>query len=289
MTATDTFKEDVRKDPAELEREADGARRAVEHTLDELETRLSPTAVMNKVVDAVKNNGGEFGTNLVEQIRNNPVPAVLAGVGIAWLIAASNRPPSANPRPEPRSSTGDGMARGWSAARDSMRGAADSMRDAAASTSATLSDVGERARDAAGRLAGATRESWSSLAETSRDGQRTVAEGFSYLRDEQPLILGALAVAAGALLGGLLPRTEAENRWLGAASDDARQQLKETARRTVDAVQGAASDVAKSAAGGEDEDLDRSVGVQDEAIDADWKGERGDGAPAGGAQPRVSH
>ena len=33
--------------------------------------------------------------------------------------------------------------------------------------------------------------------------------------DEQPLILGALGLAAGALIGALLPSTESENRSVG--------------------------------------------------------------------------
>lgn len=61
-------------------------------------------------------------------------------------------------------------------------------------------------------------------------------QGLDTLIQQQPLLLGAAGLALGALLGGLLPRTETEDRLMG----DARDQLVERGRA---AVQGGAAEV----------------------------------------------
>ena len=85
-TNMEDLRRDVRKNPADLEREADRARDAVEDTLHELEQQFSPSELVHRVIDTVTRNGGDFGEKLVAQVRSNPVPTLLTAVGIAWLI-----------------------------------------------------------------------------------------------------------------------------------------------------------------------------------------------------------
>ncbi|MFC7553216.1 hypothetical protein ACFQU7_14695 [Pseudoroseomonas wenyumeiae] len=47
---------------------------------------------------------------------------------------------------------------------------------------------------------------------------------------EQPLLLGALGLALGAVVGALLPRTRTEDRLMGEASDAVTQQLSSAAQ-----------------------------------------------------------
>src|SRR5690348_3331178 len=113
MSSTmDNLRNDVRKQPDELAREADSARHAVEGTLSELEQRLSPGQMLDRVMDAVKSHGGEFGDNLLTQVRNNPLPTIFAGIGVAWLMAASKSPP----RSADRSDDGDSMGSAFDSA-----------------------------------------------------------------------------------------------------------------------------------------------------------------------------
>jgi hypothetical protein len=44
-------------------------------------------------------------------------------------------------------------------------------------------------------------------------------QGYNHLLRENPLALGAIGIAVGALLGTALPTTEPENRMMGEASD----------------------------------------------------------------------
>jgi hypothetical protein len=58
---------------------------------------------------------------------------------------------------------------------------------------------------------------------------------------EQPLLLGALGIAAGALIGALLPTTEAEDRWLGDARSKAVKNAAQASRTRYEAAREAAA------------------------------------------------
>jgi hypothetical protein len=261
----DDLKRDMHRDPAELEREADMARDALEDTLFELEQRFSPSELYDRFTTAVKENGGEFGTNLLTQVRNNPVPTIMAGIGLAWLMASSKQPPASRP--------GDGHARGLtdklSSAMDSVRGAAHSAREtmsgAAGRVRETVYGAADDAREhahsaadlarnaaattteAANRAAYAARRTGDSLRRASSTGAQSIAECYSYLSREQPLVLGAIAIVAGAALGALLPGTRAEDEWIGETSDAAKSRLKAEAKQRFDDLQEAGAEIADAA------------------------------------------
>ena len=75
--------------------------------------------------------------------------------------------------------------------------------------------------------------------------RRAVQESIEDALEEQPLVLGALALAVGAAVGGALPRTRAEDEWLGAESDRLKRAAREAAERQAEkamAVAGAVVD-----------------------------------------------
>ena len=76
----------------ELEREVDRERERVSATIDELQSRASVGSLVDQVVKAVGENGGEVSRNLGRSLRDNPLAALLTGVGLAWLMAGSGRP-----------------------------------------------------------------------------------------------------------------------------------------------------------------------------------------------------
>lgn len=233
----ENMKHDIRKDPRELEHEADQARAQVEHTLQALERRLSPSELLEQVMEVVKRNGGDFGHNLATQVRNNPLPTLLAGAGLTWLMAASSRAPT------PKASVYDtGPSLG-----DRASSAAQSARSAASGTKSAAKGAAGAASQAASSVAGAARSTADSVAGASRAGARGVRDGYAYLSQEQPLVLGAMAVAAGAAIGALLPATEAEDHWMGEASEDATDRLKAEGRRRADQAKAAAAGTAEAA------------------------------------------
>ena len=76
----------------ELEREVDRERERVSATIDELQARASVGSLVDQLVKAVGENGGEVSRNLGRSLRDNPLAALLTGVGLAWLMAGSGRP-----------------------------------------------------------------------------------------------------------------------------------------------------------------------------------------------------
>ena len=233
----DDLKRDIRKGPAELEREADMARDALENTLFELEQRFSPSELYDRFSSAVKENGGEFGTNLLTQVRSNPVPTIMTGIGLAWLMASSKQPPAARPRDE----HARGLTDKLSSAMDSVRGAAQSAREtvfgAAEGARETVYGAAENARETVYGAADAARRTSDSLRRASSTGARSIAECYSYLAREQPLMLGAIAIVAGAAIGALLPGTRTEDEWIGETSDAAKSRLKSEAKQRLDDLQ----------------------------------------------------
>jgi Protein of unknown function (DUF3618) len=79
------------RSPAELEREVRESRADVERTLDAIQERLSPGQLVDQVAHYMRDNGGEFARNLGDTVRQNPVPVVLVGVGLAWMMLGSRR------------------------------------------------------------------------------------------------------------------------------------------------------------------------------------------------------
>lgn len=54
--------------------------------------------------------------------------------------------------------------------------------------------------------------------------------GFDNMLEDNPVALGALGIAAGAMLGAILPSTEAEDRWMGDMRDRVADDFKAGAR-----------------------------------------------------------
>src|SRR6266699_3138272 len=76
----------------QFEREAEETRWQLAGTLEELRDRMTPGRVVDQVVDYTRDGpAAEFLRNLGREVRENPMPLVLIGIGIAWLMVASNR------------------------------------------------------------------------------------------------------------------------------------------------------------------------------------------------------
>jgi ElaB/YqjD/DUF883 family membrane-anchored ribosome-binding protein len=102
----------------------------------------------------------------------------------------------------------------------------------------------------ASRFASATETARQSLSDTAEGATERLADGASAVRNQgewlieqaaslhrsNPLVMGALAIAGGALLGGLIPNTRAENNAMGRSADWAKSKAGELASEAVDAV-----------------------------------------------------
>src|SRR5688572_12925011 len=80
------------KSAEEVQQEVRQSRAELEDTLDEIQRRLSPGQMFDQAVDYLRGSGGnEFLRNLGSTVRDNPVPVVLMGTGLAWLMLSGQR------------------------------------------------------------------------------------------------------------------------------------------------------------------------------------------------------
>ena len=80
----------------EIQKDIRGTRDDLDQTLDSLNDRLSPRSLINGLVDWFERRDTSSSEALSRRpkqiarfVRDNPVPSLLAGVGVAWLIAES--------------------------------------------------------------------------------------------------------------------------------------------------------------------------------------------------------
>ena len=76
----------------QLARGAQQTRARLSETLDELHARMTPGHVVDQLtVYAREGPAADFFRNLAREIRENPLPLTLIGIGVAWLLIASSR------------------------------------------------------------------------------------------------------------------------------------------------------------------------------------------------------
>lgn len=225
--STDNGASSADRSAADLEREGAQIRADLDRTLDEIEHKLSPGELLDRSVDFLRNNGSEFVREAGETVRNNPIPVLLTAAGLIWLttsIATRHRPRA--------SSYGDEFSNYRGGSEDlskyghndgGIRGEVDEARSRMSHAAHRMTDrVTDKAQDIAGRARG-------------------VSSGLMNLVQEQPVALGALALAAGALLGAALPTTKYENRTVGPTRDRTVARAKEMGQREYENLKQAMS------------------------------------------------
>ncbi|HUG21528.1 DUF3618 domain-containing protein [Piscinibacter sp.] len=179
--------------PEEIEAQIERTRSDLDQTLSAIESRLTPGQLMDQGLDYLRHSGArQYVSNLGESAKNDPLPLALVGVGLAWLMASNGRA---------RSHADTGHSAG----------------EAAASVKQRMQDTGHRISE----KAHAARERASRVGESARHQVERVRGGYEYLVHEQPLALGAIGLALGAVLAASAPRTGVERRLM---SGDGRQQ-----------------------------------------------------------------
>ena len=209
---------EAQKDPAELEREIDQKRAEIGDIVHALENKLSPGELIDTALSYVKGGGGEFFSNLSNTAKANPVPTVLTSIGLLWLMAGQNRQP-----PAPASSTGGpSLTDKLSTKASGLKQQGSDLRER---TSRVGHDVSASLADARHRVSDTSRHA----ADTLRQQSERARGGFNHLLNEQPLALGAIGIALGALLAASVPPTRKEDEMLGRTSDSVTDGLRHKA------------------------------------------------------------
>jgi hypothetical protein len=236
--------DDAANDPevVQLVTEIEDTRGEMTSTVEEIGERLDPRNIVAGAkqtvrdatvgkVEEMANTAGDMidtagytaqqaGTGVVETIRRNPIPAALAGIGLGWLAMSAR-------------SQGDGA----SSTQQWRRSADQNWQYAGFDRRSRDTGVGQQVGDKVGQVGDAAGQAVSSAQQAAQDvagrvGQtagemprqvegvaRQVGDTASRAFQDNPLAVGAIAMAVGAAVGLALPVTQTERKVLGEARD----------------------------------------------------------------------
>lgn len=343
------------RSPEEIEREIEEQRSDLTSNLEGLQDKFSIDTIVRQIGDQFREHGGDMGRSISDQVKANPIPLALTGIGLAWMMfgnASKSSAPArisddrysdvehdfrrtqmeqgrpyvaptsyASERQEgpswARDDAADGptitdrMADTADAARNSAAQGVDAVKGGAESATSSVSKAAGAAGSNISDAAASAKSSLSSAAETAQEKLATagnrIAEGTETLTEEgrqrviaarrkavelrrqtaqsaqkgadaasdfydnQPLVVGALALAFGAALGGALPRTKAEDDLMGAQSDDLygeAERIFEEEKSKVMSVAKSVKDEVKDIASETKADLDGGAPGDKSAVEA---------------------
>jgi hypothetical protein len=236
----------------QLKADIEDTRAEMGQTLNEIQERLSPEHLMDQVKETVREatigkvervmekvnekisnvtepamevmgRAGEklkeTGSSVGNVVYANPIPFALMGLGLGMFIVSRVR--NADGRTmrsyghKSDSEIGYGMATPRSAG----------MRREATNTGDSLLHT--------------TAEKVSHLGHQAQEGAMWAGRGFQRLVSENPLAVGAAAVAVGAAVGLALPGTRLEQEYMGEASEKIVDRAQQVARDAMDKVKSA--------------------------------------------------
>ena len=222
----------------QIEGEIASTRAELSETIDALQEKLRPGNLASEATERVKNVTTEkvrsmaetaSGTaqQLMQETRQNPMPALMIGAGVAWLLLDRTRKHNghrehaewseySSPRYGSYNETGEDYRS--SGSRDTQRWRAER------SSSET---IGAWAREATGE---------------ARHTARRAQNGLQRMMRQNPLLVGAAAMLVGAAVGAALPETEKENEWMGETRDTVVDKAQQAAQNATEAVKEAAND-----------------------------------------------
>jgi len=262
-------------DDAETERikaDIEDTRAELGQTLNEIQERLSPEHLMGQVketvreatigkvekvmeqinekisnvaepaIDAMGRAGEklkETGSSLSNTVRQNPIPFALIGLGLGMFIVRRVR----------NADGGTMRSRSYESDREpgygmATPGYAGMGRQYATSGeyagSRQYSGAFRQVKNTASGLMHGTAETVSSVGHQAKEGAVRAGRGLQRMLNENPLAVGAAAVAVGAAVGLALPGTQIEHEYMGEASEKLVDRAQQVARDAMDRVKSAA-------------------------------------------------
>ena len=234
----------------QLRAEIEDTRAEMSQTINEIQERLSPENVMGQVkekvreatigkVERVMNRVGETIGDVAEPARDalmsagstvketgksaagvinrNPIPVALIGLGLGMLAVRAFR-------------------RGNGYDYDDRSRTRYNLDQRQGTSRSTLNNV----KETAGELAHRSTDALNNLSTKAKDTASSLGNRFGQVMRENPLAVGAVAIAAGTAVGLVLPSTSFESEYIGETSERFVDKAQEVAREAIDKVQTAA-------------------------------------------------
>lgn len=247
--SSDDFNENAEQIRADIE----DTRTEMSQTINEIQERLSPEhlmgqvketvreatigkveQVMDKIADATeparkavgqaKTAIKQTGMSVGDSAWRNPIPVALIGLGLGMIMVrryrGNGRDYQARPTPDRTNLDGDQFPYGSTT--DATMGSVNQIK-------ATASDLAQQSTTAL-----------SELGTKAKNSVTTVGTRLGQALRENPLAVGAVAVAAGTAVGLALPSTRLESKYFGETSEKLVDNAQAVAREAIDTVQSAA-------------------------------------------------
>jgi hypothetical protein len=256
------------------------------NTIDAIEERLSPSRLAQDAKSAVKDatvgkaqqmasdvtdTASDVGNSIVDTIRENPIPAALAGIGIGWLFMSMRSGNNNSSRDAQRyryyghnmyptqhaygsqgnygQSDGGGV---MGTVQGAASSAADTAQSAAGQVAGTVQDTASQVTDTIGNVAGNAADSLGQMGSQAQYGFYQAENQLERLMRERPLAVAAGTFALGMAVGLAIPETQVEDEVFGEYRQDLAQQAQQVASTTAQKVSNVAEQTvsaAKDAAG----------------------------------------
>ena len=246
-------------------------------TIVAIEDRLNPQAVKARVkhavkeatvgqverkIDEVRHNINDRSGGVMERIRQNPMPAALAGIGLTWLFMSKKaggssqrqyyRPGSAyqpgygydgrNYQSQPggiaqapgrvADKAGEVAGQMGSTIADTAGQVGSTIGDTAGMVGSTVGDTAAHVGQTVGSAADGVRSTTSQLASQAGHQVKRVQTNLQRSMEENPLPVGLAVLGLGAMVAMMVPKTSTEDRLLG----ETRDRLADTAQDVTEKV-----------------------------------------------------
>lgn len=244
--------------PESIEAEIARKRADMDQTLTALQDKLSPGPIVDQAVGLLKQGPAEIADGFGRFIRENPVAVALIGSGLVWMAVSALRPDrpawvehgnpygglsdSGNP---PEATSGD---TGSASSGADLLGQSVDRSEGAATNGWSVAGATKRLGALGHDIADGVRHAPAKAARAARRQARHAGDGARRLWHEQPLAIGAIALAVGAAAAIMLPATRREDALIGPTRDRLRQRAEVFGREQLDRARAAAETAAEDAA-----------------------------------------
>jgi hypothetical protein len=225
---------------AEIRADIEETRVEMGGTLNELGERLDPAHLMNQAkenvreatIGRVEETAQGMSEMVMETIKRNPIPAAMAGAGLAllWMNKSSGNGNGHQSR------RGDDGAYGtmpmYGQARDRASDASVASR-----ASGMAAGVGEQVAGTAGQVGETIGEVGENVGQAVGQGVQAAGWRLERFMDSSPLAMGAIALGAGAVVGAVVPESPKEREVLGGASRAVAETVRDTVGDATDRVE----------------------------------------------------
>jgi ElaB/YqjD/DUF883 family membrane-anchored ribosome-binding protein len=259
LRTTSTSADDYDENTEQIRADIEDTRAEMTQTINEIQERLSPEHLMGQVKETVREatigkvekvmervgetisevsepalevagRAGtaikEAGSSVADTVWRNPIPVALIGLGLGMLLVRNfggQSYYSTSSRRTPQRRVPNYAMSNEGQMRQTQQGGG------------TLDHM----KETAGHLADRSTQALSDLRTKAMDGASTVTTRLEQLMHDNPLALGAVAVAAGTAVGLVLPSTRFESEYIGHTGEYLVDSVEDVARGALDKVQDA--------------------------------------------------